>query len=137
MAYEGWCIELADSPEQGSAAAVLAEPFPGTDLFVFTGLNALNGCEKAVLRKLRDASLAEFCWDYSSAMIRDPRNKSSYFMNENIREFPPRFELDSEGLPTPVSRSYAFPLRRGRRSSCRESFGIGRMWRSCCPTNSF
>ena len=54
MAYEGMVYrELADSLEQGSAAAVLAEPFPGTDLFVFTGLNALNGCEKAVLRKLR------------------------------------------------------------------------------------
>ncbi|MDI9550880.1 MAG: hypothetical protein GX125_05300 [Bacteroidales bacterium] len=115
MAYEGMVYrELADSLEQGSAAAVLAEPFPGTDLFVFTGLNALNGCEKAVLRKLRDASLAEFCWDYSSAMIRDPRNKSSYFMNENIREFPPRFELDSEGLPTPRFEVIRVPSSTGQ-----------------------
>ncbi len=100
MAYEGMVY-------RGVAERFLAEPadrilggiFPGTEKFVFIGLNALNECEKAVMRKMKQASLAEFCWDYSGPMIMDRYNRSSFFMEENIREFPQSVATDGGGAP--------------------------------------
>ncbi len=46
--------------------------FEGVEGYVFVGLNALNECEKKVMRRMRDAGLAEFCWDYSGAMVKNP-----------------------------------------------------------------
>ncbi|MCD8313134.1 MAG: PD-(D/E)XK nuclease family protein, partial [Bacteroidales bacterium] len=62
--------------------------------FVFVGLNALNECEKLVMRRMRDARVAQFCWDYSGRMITDPLNKSSFFMADNVKEFPQAFDFD-------------------------------------------
>lgn len=67
--------------------------------FVFVGLNALNECEKKLLRHLRDSGAAEFCWDWSSEWIRDADNKASFFMAANVREFPQAFHPDPDGLP--------------------------------------
>lgn len=64
--------------------------------YVFVGLNALNECEKGILRKLRDAGRAEFFWDYSSDMIKDENNKSSFFLKDNIKEFPQLSLLDQK-----------------------------------------
>ena len=46
------------------------------------------------MRKMRDAGIAEFCWDFSSAMLCDPMNRSSMFMSQNVMEFPQAFTLD-------------------------------------------
>lgn len=73
----------------------------GDQTYVFVGLNALNECEKTVLGKLKDASMAEFCWDYSTDMIKDERNRSSVFMSENILDFPQAARWDAEGLNIP------------------------------------
>ena len=73
------------------AVDVMAEAFPGCSRFVFVGLNALNECEKRVMGKMRDARLAQFCWDYSSSLIKTPHNRSSLFMNENVERFPQAF----------------------------------------------
>ena len=81
MAYEGMMYRsLVEKFSAEDAAQVLRTAFPREESFVFVGLNALNECEKAVLRKLRNASLAEFCWDWSGDMIRNPQNRSSFFM---------------------------------------------------------
>ena len=95
MAYEGMVYrDLAERLKGGEPVAdILRGVFPQARRFVFVGLNALNECEKTVLRRLRDAGLAEFCWDYVSAAVRDPRNKSSVFMEENVRAFPNAFEV--------------------------------------------
>ncbi|MBQ0149200.1 MAG: PD-(D/E)XK nuclease family protein [Bacteroidales bacterium] len=94
-AYEGQAYrELADRIAEESASDVLSEVFPEQDTFVFVGLNALNECEKKVMRRMRDAGLAQFCWDYSSKMIRDRRNKSSFFMSSNVTEFPQAADWD-------------------------------------------
>ena len=95
MAYEGMVYrDLAERLKGGEAVAdVLAGVFPQARRFVFVGLNALNECEKTVLRRLRDAGLAEFCWDYVSEAVQDLRNKSSVFMKDNVREFPNVFEV--------------------------------------------
>lgn len=62
--------------------------------YVFVGLNALNECENALLEYLRNAGRAEFCWDFSSDMIKNEYNRSSYFMKINVEKFPQAFEID-------------------------------------------
>lgn len=103
MAYEGMVYrDLAERLKGGEAVSdVLSSVFPQVRRYVFVGLNALNECEKTVLRRLRDAGLAEFCWDYVSDAVRDPRNKSSVFMRDNVRDFPNAFPVDPEGLGKP------------------------------------
>ena len=89
MAYEGMVYRtLAERLREESASDVFAGTDGSQPIFVFVGLNALNECEKSVLRSLRNASMAEFCWDWAGEMIRDGQNKSSFFMKENIKEFP-------------------------------------------------
>ena len=90
MAYRRFASRLSDE----SAADILQAALPDTEKYIFTGLNALNECEKTVLRRMRNAGLAEFCWDWSSAMIKDPLNKASMFMSQNVRDFPQAFEPD-------------------------------------------
>lgn len=101
MAYEGMVYRsLAERLKSDPAADVLSDVFSETS-FVFVGLNALNECEKVLLRKLRDASMAEFCWDWSGDMIRDPRNRASFFMADNVDEFPQASVWDKDGLAVP------------------------------------
>ena len=100
LSYEGMVYrELAERLERESAADLCAERHPGSELFVFVGLNALNECERMLLRKMHDARLCEFCWDYRSGMIKDRDNKSSVFLGGFTKEFPNAFETDPEGLP--------------------------------------
>lgn len=102
MAYEGMVYRsLVEKLDGGNVDEVLKNVFPREESFVFVGLNALNECEKHVLRVLRNASLAEFCWDWSGDLIRDPQNRSSFFMSENVKEFPQAFCIDPEGLELP------------------------------------
>ena len=103
MAYEGMVYRsVASGLKDGASVKDLLEPvFPETQKYVFVGLNALNECEKLLLRRMRDARLADFCWDYVSSMIRDRDNKSSFFMKKNVEEFPQTFETDSAGLAVP------------------------------------
>ena len=116
MAYEGMVYrDLAERLKGGEAVAdILAGVFPKARRFVFVGLNALNACEKTVLKRLRDAGLAEFCWDYVSDAVRDPRNKSSVFMEENVRAFPNAFEVDPDGLPAPKFHVVSVPSAVGQ-----------------------
>lgn len=94
-AYEGMVYRsFVERLKTESARDILKAAFPRSDKFVFVGLNALNECEKSVMRKMRDASLAEFCWDYSSEMIQDPMNRASMFMSSNVVEFPQAFSID-------------------------------------------
>ena len=115
-AYEGMVYrDLAERLKGGEAVAdVLAAVFPQARRYVFVGLNALNECEKTVLRRLRDAGLAEFCWDFVSDAVRDPKNKSSVFMRENVREFPNAFPVDPDGLGKPVFHVVSVPSSVGQ-----------------------
>lgn len=95
LAYEGKAYRsLATRLREEAVTDVMGEAFPGVKQFVFVGLNALNECERLLLRRLRDAHSGEFCWDYCSGAIRDPRNKASLFMEANVAEFPQAFDLE-------------------------------------------
>lgn len=109
-AYDGMVYRsLVEKLRTGSVTDVFAERFPGVDSFVFVGLNALNECESAVLKKMRDAGLAQFCWDFpskrqesgSGRMIRDMRNLASVYMKRNLELFPQAFEMDPEVMDVP------------------------------------
>lgn len=92
----------------------LVSVFPRSSRYVFMGLNALNECEKTLMRKMRDKGLAEFCWDYSGKMIRDSRNRSSFFMDDNVREFPQKYVWDEDGLDEPKIRVISVPSSVGQ-----------------------
>ncbi|MBR4809741.1 MAG: PD-(D/E)XK nuclease family protein [Bacteroidales bacterium] len=100
LSYEGMVYrELAESLQDGGVADLLGRRFPWSDRFVFVGLNALNECERTLLRRIHRAGLCEFCWDYRSGFIRDKDNKSSLFLRDFTVEFPQAFEPDPDGLP--------------------------------------
>ena len=102
MAYEGMVYRsLAERLKNMSVEDVFQDIFHEGMTFVFVGLNALNECEKTLLRKLRDAGRAEFCWDWSGDMIKDPQNRSSFFMADNVLEFPQAARWDPEGVECP------------------------------------
>ena len=102
MAYEGMVYRsLAERLKSMSVEDVFQEIFHEGTTFVFVGLNALNECEKTLLRKLRDAGRAEFCWDWSGDMIKDPQNRSSFFMADNVLEFPQAARWDPDGVECP------------------------------------
>ncbi len=116
LSYEGQVYRsLAERLSSESVVDILGMRFPEVDKYVFVGLNALNECEKRLMRKMRDASLAEFCWDYSGAMIRDPRNRSSRFMADNVLEFPQAFSPDGgAALEVPEVNLLSIPSSVGQ-----------------------
>lgn len=58
IAYEGMVYrQLAERLKTEAVEDVLGDVWRGDVKFVFVGLNALNECEKTLLRKLRDLSL--------------------------------------------------------------------------------
>ena len=115
MAYEGMVYrQLAQRLKNESVEDVFNDVWQGDVKFVFVGLNALNECEKMLLRKLRDAGRAEFCWDYSGKIISDPKNRSSFFMAENVVEFPQAAVWDREGLNVPEINVVSVPSSTGQ-----------------------
>ena len=115
MAYEGMVYrQLAQRLKNESVEDVFNDVWQGDVKFVFVGLNALNECEKMLLRNLRDAGRAEFCWDYSGKIISDPKNRSSFFMAENVVEFPQAAVWDREGLNVPEINVVSVPSSTGQ-----------------------
>ena len=124
MAYDGMIYRsVAERFASESATDILAGPFNGVDLFGFIGLNALSKCEKEVLGALRDAHMADFSWDYCGKMIRDRHNRSSFFMEGNVAEFPmtwtPEDVPDAPAaikvvsVPSAVGQAKMLPLMAG------------------------
>jgi len=115
MAYEGMVYRsLAERLKNTGVEEVFKGVFPDNMSFVFVALNALNECEKTLLRKLRDCSRAEFCWDYSGDLIGDPQNRSSLFMSDNVIEFPQAASWDAEGLALPQVNVVSVPSSVGQ-----------------------
>lgn len=103
------------------SAADIAGIFPEAEKFVFVGLNALSECEKKAMKRLRDAHKAEFCWDFTGAMLRDADNQSSKFMHNkaltgNVDLFPQAFTMDPDGLSLPRVRVISVPSSVGQAS---------------------
>lgn len=139
MSYEGKVYRsLAERLDQESVADVLDVAFPNVDGYVFVGLNALNECEKKLMRRMRDARLASFCWDWSEGWISDRRNKSTVFMLDNLSDFPQAFSLEkcsSAGpevnvlsVPSSVGQAKQLPAifeRIASEDACGDVAGLG------------
>ena len=108
LAYEGMIYRsLASMTEE------VSDGMSGSG-YVFVGLNALNECEKKVLRMMQQRGAAEFCWDWSGSMLHDPRNRASFFMSDNVKEFPSAIDVDAEPLGTPEFNVLSVPSSYGQ-----------------------
>ena len=111
LAYEGMVYRsVAESIRAGrDIREILNDRYEGKNRFVFIGLNALNECEKTLLRAVRDAGMGEYVWDFSSKEIRDKRNRASFFLSKNVEEFPQAFAIDTQGLRRPSVKIVGVP----------------------------
>ena len=91
LAYEGMIFR--DVAERALAKEDLGLPFLN---FVFVGLNAHSKAEETLLHYLQQLGVADFYFDYSSPLVKDSCNKSSFFINQNRLLFPSKYPLDAE-----------------------------------------
>ena len=114
-AYEGQIYRaLADRLESESISDILAQALPQVSGYVFVGLNALNECERKVLRKMHSAGLAQFSWDYAGPVIRAKGNGSTHFMERNLADFPGSFVPSPEGVAKPEVMVCGIPSATGQ-----------------------
>lgn len=117
LSYDGMAYrDTAERLSTDSAVDITSAGFPETEGFVFVGLNALNECERRLMRRMRGAGIAEFCWDYCSDMIRNPRGRASMFMDSNVRDFPQAFALDTSDVGIPEVHAVSVPSAAGQAS---------------------
>jgi hypothetical protein len=83
LAYEGMIFrDLAE--ESGP------DCFPDDkwDMIHFIGFNALNECEKEIMRRYKKAGKARFYWDYDHSFIKEGKlNSAGFFIRENLKMF--------------------------------------------------
>ena len=88
VAYEGMLFR--DAHERIKAGV---DDLPQMDNLVFVGLNALTPAETKVMYQLKERNIADFYWDYESPIIRDHKNRASYWINDNLELFPSQLTL--------------------------------------------
>lgn len=83
LAYEGMIFrDLAENREKIIAAGAQ------WNLVHFIGFNALNECEKAIMKTFKMEGKARFYWDYDNSYMKEGNlNSAGYFLRENIRVF--------------------------------------------------
>jgi hypothetical protein len=83
LAYEGMILrELAENTEKDFTT--------GTrwDIVHFIGFNALNECEKTVMKRFQKAGKARFYWDYDNSYIKEEKlNSAGFFLRDNLKTF--------------------------------------------------
>ncbi len=93
LAYEGMIFR--DVTERVSKDMDYKLPF---ERIIFVGLNGHSKSEETFLRYLHKRGVADFYWDYSSPLVRDPQNKASFFIDRNRVQFPSQLSLLPEEL---------------------------------------
>ena len=96
--YEGMIFrEVVERMEKGEDCDLPYEKI------VFVGLNALSEAEERFLKQLQKRGIADFYWDYASLKVRDAKNKASFFVERNLRNFPSKYPLEPEDeTPTKI-----------------------------------
>lgn len=109
LAYEGMIYRsVADQVKEKTLATL---PYKR---IVFIGLNALNACEKTLMKHYQNLDMADFHWDFQSEFIQDPQNKAGFFIRENILKFPQQPKLAFEKIATPHFESVSIPSNTGQ-----------------------
>lgn len=93
LAYEGMIFR--EVAERAKSKGDIELPF---EQVVFVGLNGYSLAEETLLLYLERKGIADFYWDYSSVLVKDPYNKASMFVDKNRLQFPSRLLLDAEEL---------------------------------------
>jgi len=111
LAYEGMIFR--ESAEKASRKEDMELPF---EKLIFIGLNAHSKSEEEFLRYVQRIGLADFYWDYSSSLVKDPKNKASYFVDRNKMLFPSQLSLMPEERPLekPVLEVIGIPSAVGQ-----------------------
>lgn len=96
LAYEG--MQFREVAEAAKKKKNLNLPY---DSIIFVGLNALTPAEKELMKYLKNHDVADFYWDYDSHLVRDEKNKASFYIRENLSLFPSKL-LDSNPEEKPI-----------------------------------
>lgn len=114
LAYEGMIIrEQAEAIKSRSG-----EWYEDIRMFHFVGFNALNKCEKEILRVLKESGRARFYWDYDPWYVSNRDHEAGHFIRQNIAEFPPhqviastesRCSIDVYSAPSDVAQAKLIP----------------------------
>lgn len=83
IAYEGMIFrDLAENPEMDQTSG------SNFDMFHFIGFNALNECEKAIMKTFKKIGRARFYWDYDNSYIKEGTlNSAGFFLRGNLKIF--------------------------------------------------
>ncbi len=83
LAYEGMILrEVVDNIDNDFSAETR------WDLFHFIGFNALNECEKKLMKGLKKAGRARFYWDYDNEYLKEGSlGSAGFFLKENLKLF--------------------------------------------------
>lgn len=111
MAYEGMIFR--DVTEHLANDIDYKLPF---EKVIFVGLNGHSKSEETLLKYLHKRKIADFYWDYSSPLVRDPQNKASFFIDRNKMLFPTQLTLEPEelSLDLPVVEVIGIPSAVGQ-----------------------
>lgn len=111
QAYEGMIFR--EVAEKYSKDLTVFLPF---EKIIFVGLNAHSKAEESLLKYLHKRGIADFYWDYSSPLVRDPQNKASFFIDKNKMLFPSQLSLEPEelGMEKPIVEAIGIPSSVGQ-----------------------
>lgn len=119
-AYEGMLFR--EVAERAKNKEEIELPF---SKIVFVGLNALTPAEKKLMVYLKNRGVADFYWDYDSPLVRDPKNRASLWVQENLLLFPSRLELKPDDAETekPLIQLIGIPSGVGQAKKVNELLG--------------
>ena len=120
LAYEGMIFREVVAAVDGD---ILPEMLSAYEHYHFIGFNALNKCEKRLMKYLKTAGRSHFYWDYRESPFYRHDPGSTRFIEQNIMEFGQ--ELDSgepvagvnepvAGIDSPQIRIIDFPSDAGQ-----------------------
>ena len=86
---------------EGLSAGTISLPLDHPKCFVFVGFNVLTAVERSLMLHLQSLGLADFYFDYEAPWLRDPANRASLVVEQNIAAFKSRFSLPAETPSVP------------------------------------
>lgn len=74
----------------------------------FIGFVALNKCEEQIFQTYKRSGKAEFYWDTDAYFIEQQEHEAGFFLRDNIREYEPSHEIESNYQREKSINTYSF-----------------------------